>query len=182
MGWTYTYKEPGMSIKDFFKREMGVGVKDVAVVGNDAYIAYKDHDVIYAIVALLDKTGKQGGNDPRFNFGYKEMGESEMPYSFACPKRILDVLSPVDYIYEDPDMMKNAIEWRAKNGYKQRAVKRKVVQKRTIKTTTKCPRCKSLDTEQSWAHGGYIQCNKCGVEWITPKFDKKPRKSNTRKK
>ena len=39
-----------------------------------------------------------------FNFSYKEMSESMGPYSYDCPKGILDLLSPTDNEY--------ANEWR----------------------------------------------------------------------
>ena len=41
-----------------------------------------------------------------------------------------------------------------------------------------CPECKSLNTESSWGSSGYMQCNKCGHEWI----QSKPRKLKAKKK
>lgn len=29
-----------------------------------------------------------------------------------------------------------------------------------------CPECKSKNIEPSWGSEGYMQCNKCGHEWI----------------
>jgi hypothetical protein len=34
-----------------------------------------------------------------------------------------------------------------------------------LKKPYKCPKCGSRNTEPSWGSHGYLQCNKCGVEF-----------------
>lgn len=115
MGWTYLHKDRGASVAEFFKKEFGweqdgkkVTVLDVAVVGlRTAYLAierkfekdgqpYRD---VFGMVCLLDYNNKD-----YHNFGYKGMEETMHPYYYDCPKRILDLLTPID--------SDNANEWR----------------------------------------------------------------------
>jgi len=112
---TYTHKDSSLSIKDFFNQEFGfasdrrtVKLLDCAVVNfREAYLAFEDLDratgkrEVFAVVCLLDYKP----ND-YYNFGYKDMEESEGPYYYNCPERILRLLTPTTNEY--------ALKWRKK--------------------------------------------------------------------
>jgi len=112
---TYTHKDSSLSIKDFLKEEFGfatetrvVGLLDCAVVHfREAYLAFEDLDKatgkreVFAMVCLLDYKP----ND-YYNIGYKDMEESEGPYYYNCPERILKLLTPTSNEY--------ALRWRKK--------------------------------------------------------------------
>lgn len=102
MGWTFTHKEVGTSIKSFFETQMnysdlnGSGkLLDCKVVNKTAYIAYQriveGKTEVFAFIYLLDYQPKQ-----HFNFGYKDMDETMHPYYYDAPKSILDRLTPTD--------------------------------------------------------------------------------------
>jgi hypothetical protein len=115
MGWTYTHKDEGESVKEFFSREFGyandkreVSLLDCAVIRlREAYMAFKDVNLVngtrqvFAVVCLLDYRPKD-----HWNFGYKDMDESMGPCYYNCPEKILRVLSPTTNEY--------AIKWRKK--------------------------------------------------------------------
>ncbi|NHM25946.1 hypothetical protein G7K71_02755 [Desulfofundulus sp. TPOSR] len=117
MGWTFTQKYHGESIKEFFKKEFDYRrddgrygrVIDCAVVNlSTAYIAYEMGDgtgkrEVTAIVCLL----RFVPNAPDgCNFGYKDMTENMHPYYYDCPERILKLLTPTDN--------ESALRWREK--------------------------------------------------------------------
>jgi hypothetical protein len=103
MGWTYTEKPKHLSIFDFFSREfnhenektrsrvLACSTKNFS----EAYMAYEILDKetkskkVIAIVCLIHF------NRGEFNFGYKDMEEFSGPYVFNCPKKILDLLTPL---------------------------------------------------------------------------------------
>ncbi|MGB9803113.1 DUF6927 domain-containing protein [Desulfofundulus sp.] len=115
MGWTYTDKPKGMSVRQFFEKQFNYTrddgrygkVLDCAVVNlREAYIAYETGDAqgnreVRAIVCAL-------GYSPNSynNFGYKDMTETMGPYLYNCPERILRMLTPTDHEW--------AREWREK--------------------------------------------------------------------
>ncbi|MFZ5650718.1 MAG: DUF6927 domain-containing protein [Bacillota bacterium] len=115
MGWTFTQKYHGESVKAFFgrtfnyQRENGIygKVLNCAVVNlSTAYIGYETNscgkkEVIGVICLLCFKT-----RDPLYNFGYKDMEESMGPYQYDCPERILKLLTPTND--------ENALNWREK--------------------------------------------------------------------
>lgn len=104
MGWTYTHRE-GQSAKEFFGKEFtGNGrVLDVAATLKEAYIAYELLDrgtgVSKGVIAFVCLTNWV--RDDYYNFGYKDMEESDGPYVANCPQRILDLLTPVEKLYAD---------------------------------------------------------------------------------
>lgn len=106
MGWTYTRKEKGTSVKEFFENRWNsenIEILDVAVVKmRTAYMAIKNNQTneVFGLVALLDYANKD-----YYNFGYKDMDESMHPYCYDCPKRILNLLTPTDN--------ENAKAWRS---------------------------------------------------------------------
>lgn len=98
MGWDYLYKDPKMTVPDFFKQEFPNCI-DCAVVGRTAYLAIRDGSDVFAMICLFNRA-----KDPQFNFGYKAMYESMGPYERQCPQRILAALTPTTH--------PNAVEWR----------------------------------------------------------------------
>jgi len=111
MGWiVQNYREPGTSHADFFQREVlgdNYEILDSAFIGGIGgtfYAAVKIKDGaeagnVFAYVALTK--GSSGSS-----FGWKSMEEEMGPYSYDCPARILDLLSPTDN--------ENALVWRNK--------------------------------------------------------------------
>jgi hypothetical protein len=78
-----------------------------SVIGSVYYAAVErtnnkeNEKEIFAVVCLTSVD-----NNDYYNFSYKEMGESEGPYAYDCPKSILKLLSPTDNEY--------ALNWRNK--------------------------------------------------------------------
>ncbi|MCL6477070.1 MAG: hypothetical protein K6T65_01515 [Peptococcaceae bacterium] len=115
MGWLYTYKEPGMPVIDFFRKQFNFQrenghygkVLDCAVVKmRTAYVAYEIGDArgnreVIAYVCLLSYTPSYHDN-----FGYKAVDETMGPNECDCPERILKLLTPTDNEY--------AKKWREK--------------------------------------------------------------------
>ena len=109
MGWTSVNKPKGMSLDEFFDKEfkcdslkfIGKGyTKNLSEYYRACYNVEKG--VYFALVCKIH-FGKG-----YYNFSYKDMDESEDPYLYNCPKRIMDIIErsqPVN------DMSK---EWRMK--------------------------------------------------------------------
>ena len=109
MGWTSVNKPKGMSLDEFFDKEfkcdtlklIGKGyTKNLSEYYRACYNVEKG--VYFALVCKIH-FGKG-----YYNFSYKDMDESENPYFYNCPKRIMDIIErsqPVN------DMSK---EWRMK--------------------------------------------------------------------
>lgn len=74
-----------------------------SLVGNIYYSAcerIRDNDrVVFGLVVKTSCNMKD-----YYNFSYKEMDETEIPYYYDCPKNILDMLTPTKN--------ENALEWR----------------------------------------------------------------------
>lgn len=51
----------------------------------------EEEQKVHAVVFLTSVKSKEF-----FNFGYKDMDETMLPYYYDCPKSVLDVLSPTD--------------------------------------------------------------------------------------
>jgi hypothetical protein len=113
MGWTFTHKEPGVKVVDFFREEFEYDkptegrswkVLDCAAYTSVAYLAMErvegDKRKVYAEVCLLRYRPRD-----EYNFGYKDMSEVMRPYRAGCPERILKLLTPTD--------SEGANEWRA---------------------------------------------------------------------
>jgi len=103
VGWTFTQKSKGLSIKEFFEKEFnGTSGKvlDCASRLHEAYLAYEisPGEVIGIVCALQYRPYDY------YNFGYKDMDENMGPYFYNCPKRILELLTPTTSKY--------AKEWR----------------------------------------------------------------------
>ena len=105
MGWTYKMDKPE-NIQEWVKNELLVWsntkfihtVLDVKIVNfKEVYAAVEvidsetgDRNVFAALVMLDYKPHEQ------YEFGYKTLDETCMPYLFNCPKSILDKLTPTD--------------------------------------------------------------------------------------
>lgn len=113
MGWTFTNRQKGISTKRFFEdtcnytnEDGSYGrVLDCKARLDTAYIAYeiKRKDLPSEVVGVvcLTKYVKD-----YYNFGYKDMDETMGPYSYDCPKAILEKLTPTTNEY--------ALKWREK--------------------------------------------------------------------
>lgn len=109
MGWTATYKPVGMSLDEFFDKEfkcdtlklIGKGyTKNLSEYYRACYNVEKG--VYFALVCKIH-FGKG-----YYNFSYKDMDESENPYLYNCPKRIMDIIERSQPINE------YAKKWRVK--------------------------------------------------------------------
>lgn len=113
MGWTFTHRDKKESALEFFRREFarngnGDHILDAATKESAVYIAYRTEDNKVVCIICLVKWAR----DPYYNFGYKDMDETMGVYESKCPKRILQMLSPVEDITTHPESMKCAVEWR----------------------------------------------------------------------
>ena len=109
MGWTSVNKPKGMSLDEFFDKEfkcdslklIGKGyTKNLSEYYRACYNVEKG--VYFALVCKIH-FGKG-----YYNFSYKDMDESEGPYFYNCPKRIMDIIERSKPVNE------YAKEWRAK--------------------------------------------------------------------
>jgi len=115
MGWTTTYKPKGEGIIEFLKRKCidctnehgtwellkGKVIKQVAYMAIRRTFTDGTAPLVFAGVFKIQLMPKAD-----YNFGYKDMDETVMPYYFDCPADILDMLTETDY--------PNAVEWRQK--------------------------------------------------------------------
>lgn len=102
MGATGLYRPKGISHKDFFQQQWDPEGKRQRVLA-----AAASGSVVYCAVEQIE-TGHvfpvavQTWRHPRAeqNFTYKEATESQGPNEIQCPQKILDMLSPLDEMYE----------------------------------------------------------------------------------
>lgn len=109
MGWTFTNRQKGKSLKQFFSEEFDYAygkVLDCAVKNNVAYIAYeyipwkKQNPLTDEMITLGTKkvTGivclLQYRKNDNCNQGYKDMDITMGPNASDCPERILKLISP----------------------------------------------------------------------------------------
>ena len=99
MGWTYTRRPKGESHQIFFARRFdGQHHKVLATSGH--------LDVVYAALQVI-RDGQEPfvigmvilthwDHDSPFNFGYQDMTEEMGQCAATCPRRILDLLTPLD--------------------------------------------------------------------------------------
>ena len=113
MGWTGTYRAPGITDRAFFEREFPTmltqygEVVACATVRGAFYAAVRNNDTgpylpgeTWALVVLI----RRGRGD--YNFTYKEMDENMGPGVDDAPAAVLDALSPTDHEHAAP--------WRAR--------------------------------------------------------------------
>lgn len=116
MGWTF-YQSFGKSTADLIRDEWAhnehAELIDLAQVGSTVYAALRYHTEgafsgakVGDTVGLVYLTKRDKRARDGFDFGYKDMDETEGPYENRCPERILNLLTPTDHQY--------AIAWRAR--------------------------------------------------------------------
>ena len=110
MGWTTVHKPVGTSVDSFFDKEFAGS--NIEFVGKGCLKNFSEYyracynkktNTYFALVCRIHFE-----RDSYYNFSYKDMDESENPYFYNCPKRIMDIIErskPVN------DMSK---EWRMK--------------------------------------------------------------------
>jgi hypothetical protein len=116
---TWANRSSSQSTREFYAEilddaDKGHQVIDVASVGinGEVYIALATPEGVRAYVAF------QKWN--RFyyeNYNYRLHSETEwhLDQSWRCPKRILDVLSPVELLYPDDKQREQAAKWRQRS-------------------------------------------------------------------
>ena len=119
MGSTSKHRPAHQSTRDFVADmfDLRYEVLDVAIVERaTAYVALRNTatGLVKAVVVLIGHTPNS-----YFNIWYKDMTEAGGPGRCACPRRILDLLSPVEDLYGTPDpdgenAAACAAEWRAR--------------------------------------------------------------------
>lgn len=86
MGWTTTTKYSWETMDEFFEREFGnIFIGKGAFVRLSRYYRIFENNNGYYILCCLVHLNK----DKQFNISYKDMDETEIPYIYDCPKRIL---------------------------------------------------------------------------------------------
>jgi hypothetical protein len=127
MGWLYYYRPPGETDVAHFRAKFTDGYELLDGMTLRAPIGSGYQSVLYgalrekrtghveAFVALLNRGRSQYTGDA--NFGYKDMTETMGPAERECPRRILEMLTPLDVIFagEDPETNSSyrwAREWR----------------------------------------------------------------------
>jgi hypothetical protein len=98
---------------DYVLSGPGIGIITSSMVGNIYYAAFMNFELDLVLAAVV-KTESGGGY-----FTYKLMDESAIPCYFDCPKKILDLLTPVDVIERNnahfkmsPKSIQNCSAWR----------------------------------------------------------------------
>ena len=105
MGSTSLHREPGISNREFFERELpntltrDGQILDCASIAGTFYAAVqqKDSGEVWAAVVLMSRCGGY------YNFTYKEMSENEGPTEDRCPIWILDRLTQLPACSHDQD-------------------------------------------------------------------------------
>jgi len=122
MGWTTTFRPKGQSHLDFFKSEFDCENEH----GKWEVLAAAGHlDTVYLAMKITRKDGSKApfvlgvvclirwyNSDRHYNFGYKDMSEDMGPCEAKCPRRILDLLSPLDAGQFDGKALEWATTWR----------------------------------------------------------------------
>ena len=113
MGWHYERKPDGLSLSEDLAAKFSFETETQSSVVLDCALA-KLRVAYMAVRTTIKNTGNTRVHglicrvdyrpDEYFSLGLKDMDESEHPYYYDCPARILDLLSPTD----DP----NALRWR----------------------------------------------------------------------
>jgi len=107
MGWSTLHKPKYQTTKEWFLSNWSGNnyeILDVACVGyTELYAAAKNKvtNEVVAITYMINHYPKS-----YYNFGYKDMDETVMPYMFNCPERIMKLLTPTDNVHSN-DWRKN---------------------------------------------------------------------------
>lgn len=131
-----------------------------AMVGATYYGAVRNKDnTVFAVVMLTSVDTKD-----YFNFAYKDMSETMMPYHFECPQNILNLLTPTNNAWANEwrrRCKENAEIKQAKNGLKNLKVGAKIEVEMPCKTTLHEKGAKVVLTKrtyngkQCWFFGEY---------------------------
>jgi hypothetical protein len=120
MGWTGTHREKGITNKEWFEKSWAEGYEQVDIASgsinrNNVYVALRKPDGnVIGVVILTRWSPKE-----YFNFMEKSVSEDMGPREYDMPKRIYDLLSPLEEVYPDADFEADssarwAKEWREK--------------------------------------------------------------------
>src|SRR5262245_58024994 len=95
MGWLYTDRQNGLTVRQFFEREFKpCEILDSAQPSPRVFYAALRNpnipDQVFGMVCLLDYR-----KNDIYSFGYKDMDETMGPNESECPDRILDLLTPL---------------------------------------------------------------------------------------
>lgn len=111
MGWcSFRLEKSNESVSNWFingfNREKYECIKH-SIVGNVIYgaIRNKENGNVFAVIYLISWNEK----DYNFNFSYKDMDETCMPYYYNCPLSLIKLLSP---LVGDDYSTNNARKWR----------------------------------------------------------------------
>src|SRR5512145_779521 len=110
MGWTFLHREKGISNIDWLRGEFSTypeNVLDVATKNGTMYVAYRTPVIEGEVRALVILTRWVRGD--YYNFGYKDMDETQGPNEDDCPRRIFELLTPLK-----PGESEWAESWRAR--------------------------------------------------------------------
>lgn len=147
MGWITFNKpkhiSPSDYFRDMFKNEPNYELLDIAIVQRtECYMAVRQKDTgkVFALVYLL--TYGRGWD----NFGYKDMSEFAGPGASKCPKRILDLLSPLT---DEDDPNGYARDWRSRC--------LEAIDKRKVNGKLKAGDVIKLNREIQFSNGGKYQ-------------------------
>lgn len=108
MGWTTLHRDKGISNADFFFAggQYATAGKYVVhasgTVGTVFYAAVSRTDKPEEVLAFVALTSWSPNS--YYNFGYKDMDETVMPFYFEAPEAVLDALTDTDNL--------TALEWR----------------------------------------------------------------------
>lgn len=113
MGWTIQEcKRTGFAPRTFFIDLLGKEhVVDAAVKSGTLYAAVrheKDPSIVRGVVCITDWSVGPG------KFAYKIIDECEGPYYFDCPKRVIDLLTPLSTEFDGELGAENALRWRSR--------------------------------------------------------------------
>lgn len=109
MGWTYLHREPGMTDRDFFQGEFkSIEILEAGTRENVCYLACRQSaspGEVFAVICLIDRFGDR--RDPYYNFGYKDQDETMGPGDADCPRKVFDLLTPL----EEMELSESGREW-----------------------------------------------------------------------
>lgn len=110
MGWTSLHKDYGMTVDEFFEKEFES--TDFKFASKGALVNMSEYyRAVYIpskkqYFALVCRVHFE--RDNYYNFSYKDMDESEEPYYYNCPARVLQIVEQSEPCNE------NARRWREK--------------------------------------------------------------------
>ena len=122
MGWSCEHRAKGEKTIDLLARDLGdgrnggKGLVAAASGGGNWYVAWRTKNGGIVGVVALTRTHPNS----HYNWCVKYMDETMGPFYYACPRRILEMLTPVDKLIELGDLeagtrsVESTLEWRQK--------------------------------------------------------------------